>query len=80
MTDGREETYAYCDNDRCEAHLETAFIHPDALVYEEGRLATRCLKCDQPMVQLTTDDVREMRESKNYLEGKKREREEGGDR
>ena len=55
------DTYAYCLNDRYRLYKEPQYIPAPAVTHEEGRLSTRC-KCSGPLVQLTEEDLKELRE------------------
>jgi len=55
------DTYAYCMNERCRLYKQAQYIPQAGVVYEEGRLATKC-RCSGPLVQLTEGDLRELRE------------------
>ena len=75
MKNDREETYAYCDNDRCRLHLEVAHIANGGVEFNGEGFATTCRSCNVKMELLSTEEVESIREDPDFLKKRK-----GGDR
>lgn len=75
MSEAREETYAYCDNDRCRLYLKVAHVADGGVEFDSEGFATKCRSCNVKMELLSTEDLESIREDPDFLKKRK-----GGDR
>jgi len=65
------EIYARCENENCRGHNRVLLVSYAVIV--DGRLRNKCFHCGETLIQLSSRELREIREARNQLRDRRRE-------